>query len=193
MAIGVINNTNFFFSSSFHLFIIIFATVSATIARSDDCVYSLYVRTGSIIKGGTNSKMSATLYDRDGWGIRINDIELWGGLMGQAYDYFERGNLDIFSGRGPCLDAPICALNLTSDGSGPNHGWYCNYVEVTATGPHMGCSQQLFTIEQWLATDTSPYELTAIRDYCGPYVSNPTVGKRVRIINGPDKSVISVI
>ncbi|KAK9949641.1 hypothetical protein M0R45_005158 [Rubus argutus] len=28
-----------------------------------------------------------------------------GGLMGPDYNYFERGNLDIFSGRGPCLPA----------------------------------------------------------------------------------------
>lgn len=87
--------------------------------------------------------------------------------MGPGHDYFERGNLDIFSGRGPCLGAPICAMNLTSDGSGPHHGWYCNYVEVTTTGPHVPCSQQLFTVEQWIARDAPPYELTAIRDTCG--------------------------
>ncbi|KAF2284054.1 hypothetical protein GH714_018632 [Hevea brasiliensis] len=85
---------------------------------------------------------------------------------GPDYNYFERGNLDIFSGRGPCLNAPVCALNLTSDGSGPHHGWYCNYVEVTTTGVHTPCSQQQFTVEQWLAIDTAPYELTTIRNHC---------------------------
>ncbi|GMN33730.1 hypothetical protein TIFTF001_004307 [Ficus carica] len=131
-----------------------------------DCVYTVYIRTGSIIKGGTDSKISATFYASDGYGILIKDLEAWGGLMGPGYNYFERGNLDIFSGRGPCLDKPICKLNLTSDGTGPHHGWYVNYVEVTSTGVHTTCRQQQFEIEQWLATDTSPYELTAIRDYC---------------------------
>ncbi|KAK8673044.1 hypothetical protein V6N13_111400 [Hibiscus sabdariffa] len=57
-------------------------------------------------------------------------------------------------------------MNLTSDGSGPFHGWYCNYVEVTATGVHTRCTQQLFTVEQWLALDTAPVELTVIKNYC---------------------------
>lgn len=87
--------------------------------------------------------------------------------MGVGYNYFERGNLDIFSGKGPCLTGPVCEMNVTSDGTGSHHGWYCNYVEVTTTGAHIPCAQQTFTVEQWLATDTSPYELTAVRNYCG--------------------------
>ncbi|XP_076910699.1 PLAT domain-containing protein 3-like [Bidens hawaiensis] len=153
-----------------HLFVTtIFILISATsICRSDDadCVYTAYIRTSSIWKGGTDSIISLTLYDASGYGIRINDIEAWGGLMGPDYDYFERKNLDIFSGLGPCLTGPPCEMNLTSDGSGSGHGWYCNYVEVTTTGVHMPCAQQEFEVEQWLATDTSPYELTAIRNYC---------------------------
>nr|BAJ90581.1 predicted protein [Hordeum vulgare subsp. vulgare] len=31
----------------------------------------------------------------------------------------------------------------------------------------MGCAQQLFTVEQWLATDASPYRLYATVDNCG--------------------------
>ncbi|XP_047327988.1 PLAT domain-containing protein 3-like [Impatiens glandulifera] len=169
----------------FHLFIVFLATVIPTIARSsDDCVYTLYVRTGSIFKGGTDSKMSVTLYDNQGWGIQINNIESWGGLMGKDYDYFERGNLDIFSGRASCLTGPICALNLTSDGSGSHHGWYCNYVEVTSTGAHQTCSQQLFTVEQWLATDTYPYELTAFINNCGS--SDLSKIRDPAMINGRD-------
>ncbi|KAM5577325.1 PLAT domain-containing protein 3-like [Rosa sericea] len=150
-----------------------------TLAFSDDpdCVYTVYVRTGSIIKGGTDSNINVRLYDGYGYGIEIRNLEAWGGLMGSDYDYFERGNLDIFSGRGPCLTAPICALNLTSDGAGSGHGWYVNYVEVTSTGAHIPCHQQLFTIEQWLATDTSPYELTAIRNYCN---NNDAVDEKIR-------------
>lgn len=85
-----------------------------------DCVYTAYVRTGSVLKGGTDSKIGLKLYDKYGYYIYIKNIEAWGGLMGKGYSYFERGNLDIFSGRGPCLDGPVCAVNVTSDGSGSN-------------------------------------------------------------------------
>ncbi|WOK92162.1 hypothetical protein Cni_G00853 [Canna indica] len=138
-------------------------------SKDDDynCVYTIYVRTGTIWKGGTDSVISVALAGADGQGILITDLESWGGLMGDNYDYFERGNLDIFSGRGPCISSwPPCWMNLTSDGTGSGHGWYCNYVEVTTTGPHLGCNQQLFTVEQWLARDTSPWQLYATRDLC---------------------------
>ncbi|XP_011090524.1 PLAT domain-containing protein 3-like [Sesamum indicum] len=172
-----------------HLFIHLLILLSVfTFCRSDDpdCVYTVYVRTGSIIKGGTDSNISLTLYDAEGYGIRINNLEAWGGLMGPGYNYFERGNLDIFSGRGPCLTGPVCAMNLTSDGTGSGHGWYCNYVEVTTTGIHQQCAQVQFTVEQWLATDTSPYELTAIRNYC------PS-DKKNRVMDGSDSSLLSVM
>ncbi|TKW04755.1 hypothetical protein SEVIR_7G129800v4 [Setaria viridis] len=144
------------------------AVVTEVVARDpeDKCVYTVYVRTGSIWKGGTDSKIGVTLVGADGSGIRIPDLERWGGLMGAGHDYYERGNLDIFSGRGPCMRAAPCAMNLTSDGTGPHHGWYCNYVEVTSTGPHLGCAQQLFTVEQWLATDAPPYRLYKTVDKC---------------------------
>ncbi|KAM6563793.1 hypothetical protein CsatB_023791 [Cannabis sativa] len=149
-----------------------FIAIAVPSDSDPDCVYTVYVRTGSILKGGTDSKMTVRFYDSNGYGVQINNLEAWGGLMGPGYNYFERGNLDIFSGRGPCLTAPICALNLTSDGTGPHHGWYCNYLEVTTTGAHIDCNQKLFTIEQWLATDTSPYELTAIRADCPEDLNN---------------------
>jgi hypothetical protein len=135
-------------------------------------MYAVYARTGSILKGGTDSIIGVKLYDEYGEYVDITNLEAWGGLMRPGHNYFERGNLDIFSGRAPCLAAPICAINLTSDGSGPHHGWYCNYVEVTSTGPHISCAQQLFTVEQWLALDTSPYELTAIRNHCPSVAQN---------------------
>lgn len=130
------------------------------------CVYTVYIRTGSIIKGGTDSIISLTIGDAAGGVVAIGDLEAWGGLMGPGHDYYERGNLDIFSGRGACLAGPPCYMNLTSDGSGPGHGWYVNYVEITTTGPHIPCQQQLFTVENWLAMDRSPYSLEAIRDLC---------------------------
>ncbi|XP_040381432.1 PLAT domain-containing protein 3-like [Oryza brachyantha] len=131
-----------------------------------DCVYTVFVRTGSAWKGGTDSAIGVEFAGADGRGVRIADLERWGGLMGARHDYYERGNLDAFSGRGPCLPAAPCWMNLTSDGAGARHGWYCSYVEVTATGPHRGCAQRRFDVEQWLATDASPYRLTAVRDRC---------------------------
>ncbi|KAI3941020.1 hypothetical protein MKX01_003738 [Papaver californicum] len=139
---------------------------------ADDCVYTVYTRTGSIIKGGTDSKISLRLYSKYGKYIEIPNLETWGGLMGPGYDYFERGNLDIFSGRGYCLGSPVCAMNLTSDGTGSGHGWYVNYVEVTTTGAHISCGQQNFEVEDWLALDRSPYSLTAIKNYCNHKLSD---------------------
>ncbi|CAI0554550.1 unnamed protein product [Linum tenue] len=148
-------------------------------ADDDDCVYTLFVRTGSIFKGGTDSAIGAWLYDTNGYYLKISDLQSWAGLMGPGYNYYERGNLDIFSGRAPCLTAPICALNLTSDGSGDHHGWYCNYVETAVTAVHGSCSQQTFTVEQWLATDVSPYELSAVRNFC-PYDLGAAGDRKVR-------------
>ncbi|KAJ8772349.1 hypothetical protein K2173_027526 [Erythroxylum novogranatense] len=154
------------------LLIPIFFTASALNDEDNVCVYALYVRTGSVFKGGTDSTISATIGDSYGRSVWIPDLKLWG-LMGPKHNYFERGNLDIFSGRGPCIGAPICRLNLTSDGSGSHHGWYCNYVEVTSTGPHTECSQTIFQVEQWLATDVPPYRLAAVLDGCGSWSSVP--------------------
>lgn len=154
-------------------------------------MYTVYIRTGSILKAGTDSLISLTLYDADGYGILIRNLEAWGGLMGPDYDYFERGNLDIFSGRGPCLTGPVCLMNLTSDGSGPHHGWYCNYVEVTTTGAHIPCAQQLFTVEEWLATDRSPYKLTVIRNLCNAAVNGG--GSDRHVIHGSGSSFVSAV
>ncbi|XP_077251503.1 PLAT domain-containing protein 3-like [Tasmannia lanceolata] len=149
------------------LLLLISSSFLFTKSTGDDCVYVVYIRTGSIFKGGTDSIISLTLNNSKGGSVEISNLETWGGLMGPTHDYFERGNLDIFAGRGKCLGSPACVMNLTSDGSGSHHGWYCNYVEVTWTGPHVPCGQQLFTVEQWLGRDVSPYQLTAIRDFCG--------------------------
>ncbi|MCL7033497.1 hypothetical protein MKW94_027264 [Papaver nudicaule] len=143
----------------------------------DDCVYTVYIRTSSIIKGGTDSKISLTLYNKHGKTFNIPNIETWGGLMEPGHDYFERGNLDIFSGRGDCFEHRICGMILTSDGTGWGHGWYVNYVELTTTGKHKNCHKQLFTVEQWLATDTYPWNLTAVRDNCDSVTSRLSYSK----------------
>jgi len=133
---------------------------------SNECVYTVYVRTGSIWKAGTDANITLELTAADNSGLQFTDLPSWGGLMWGDHSYFERGNLDIFSGRGPCMASAPCRIKVSSDGSGAHHGWYCNYVEVTVTGPHRGCAQQLFTVEQWLATDAAPYKLEAVVDHC---------------------------
>ncbi|CAN6235222.1 unnamed protein product [Urochloa humidicola] len=138
---------------------------SAT-ASDNECVYTIYVKTGWIWKGGTDSVIGLALRAADGAGFTIPDLAKWGGLMGAGHDYYERGNLDIFSGRGPCMRAAPCAMNLTSDGSGAHHGWYCKSVEVVAAGPRRACARAAFGVEQWLATDAPPYRLYAERGVC---------------------------
>ncbi|WOL10202.1 PLAT domain-containing protein 3-like [Canna indica] len=136
-------------------------------ASENECVYTIYIRTGFVIKAGTDATIGLSLGDAAGREFVVPDLVAWGGLMGVQHDYYERGALDAFSGRGPCgLDAPLCRLNLTSDGAGNHHGWYCEYVEVTVTGPHVPCAQTLFYVRQWLATDAPPYQLYATVDGC---------------------------
>ncbi|KAG4175696.1 hypothetical protein ERO13_A11G200200v2 [Gossypium hirsutum] len=95
-------------------FFLLFSFSTTAVADDEDCVYSVYIRTGSIIKGGTDSIISLKLEDAYGESVEISNLETWGGLMEPGHDYFERGNLDIFSGRGRCLGAPVCSMNLTS-------------------------------------------------------------------------------
>ncbi|KAF3433171.1 hypothetical protein FNV43_RR24273 [Rhamnella rubrinervis] len=167
--------------SSRHFSVILmslFLTATISIGDSNNsCVYTFYVKTGSIIKAGTDSKISLTIGDASGGSVWVPDLEKWG-LMGESYNYFERGNLDLFTGIGPCIGSPICRLNLTSDGSGHHSGWYCDYIEVTSTGPHAACSQTVFYVDQWLAVDAPPYKLTAIRDGCQNFNVAADHGKR---------------
>uniref|UniRef100_A0A0D9W5R0 PLAT domain-containing protein n=1 Tax=Leersia perrieri TaxID=77586 RepID=A0A0D9W5R0_9ORYZ len=132
----------------------------------NECVYTLYVETGLIWKAGTDAAIGVHLAAADGSGFTVTNLERWGGLMGAGHDYYERGNVDVFSGRAPCLPSPPCRMNLTSDGAGAHHGWYCKSVEVTATGPHAGCAKATFGVEQWLARDAPPYQLYAERSVC---------------------------
>lgn len=159
----------------------ILITLSFLHAQGDECVYTLYVKTASIIKSGTDSKISLSLGDPQGRFVWVTDLQSWG-LMGPSYDYYELCNLDIFSGTGPCIGTPICRLNLTSDGSGSYHGWYCDYVKVTFTGPHKGCSQTIFYVDQWLATDAPPFKLTAQLDGCSLW--DESANKKQRFVVG---------
>ncbi|KAL1198505.1 PLAT domain-containing protein 2 [Cardamine amara subsp. amara] len=87
--------------------------------------------------------------------------------MGSGHNYNENGNLEIFTGKEKCLPSPICLLTLTSDGSGNKPGWYVDYVEVTTAKVGSVRTVQRFYVQQWLAIDESPYELTTERNNCG--------------------------
>ncbi|KAL9412016.1 hypothetical protein AB3S75_045594 [Citrus x aurantiifolia] len=153
---------------SFHIILItVFLSIATGDYHYDDhCVYTLYVKTGSGIKSGTDSKISIALGDAVGRSVWVPDLKSWG-LMGPHHDYYERGNVDVFSGRGPCIGSPICNLNVSSDGSGMFPSWYCEYVEVTSTGPHRSCDQSAFYVDQWLSSRMPPFESTAVIDGCG--------------------------
>ncbi|CAI0377860.1 unnamed protein product [Linum tenue] len=186
---------------------LVFSTLFFLPVRSDDeedseCVYTFYVKTGSGFKSGTDSKISVSIGDPTGRSAWIPNLQQWG-LMGPGHDYYERGHVDIFSGRAPCIGAPICRLNLTSDGSGSHHGWYCDYVEVTFTGAHKQCRQTIFYVDQWLATDAAPYRLTALLDGCGRWTSEGAkeveagnrlgnVGGRLVVGNPPPAPVVEL-
>ncbi|KAM0935559.1 putative PLAT/LH2 domain-containing protein [Dioscorea sansibarensis] len=177
------------------LSVLFLAAFAASVGDKNECVYTVYVQTGSVIKGGTDSKIGLSLKDASGNGIVISDLESWGGLMGSDHDYFERGALDVFSGRGPCgVNPPLCMLNLTSDGAGAHHGWYCEYVEVTTTGPHVPCHKTLFYVRQWLALDAPPYQLYATVDGCAQPSSAPGGydHHRKRLVIGDQSSVSSM-
>ncbi|KAL3341752.1 hypothetical protein AABB24_025994, partial [Solanum stoloniferum] len=174
----------------FHLMIILFSiSISSISGAEQNCVYSAYVRTGQFAGAGTDSKITLSLYDASGSGIRIKNLQAWGGLMGQGYDYFERDSLDVFSGRGPCLNGPICKMNLTSDGAGSSHGWYCSYVGVTSTAEHKRCSQQQFKVEQCLSADTFPDGLTVTRNNCRRIMSD----EQQSIYESESSTVVDVI
>ncbi|KAF8100151.1 hypothetical protein N665_0230s0035 [Sinapis alba] len=86
------------------------------------------------------------LADKNGEYIEIKDIESWGGKMPPGHDYFENGDLDIFSGMERCLPSP--------------------YVDVT-TGRIGAMSKHVrFGVGQWLAIDEEPHELFAERNKC---------------------------
>ncbi|XP_054822965.1 PLAT domain-containing protein 3-like [Prosopis cineraria] len=143
-------------SSSF-LFLLSLLICFAAIVTSDQCRYIVRVKTGDRKDAGTDSIISLKL-SSFGNSFTINNLQDWG-IMGPGHDYFERGNLDVFSGNGPCLR--VCGITVTSNGEGNKPGWYLDYVEVTSTGPKVA-----FPVNQWLALDEWPHHLYANVNLC---------------------------
>ena len=86
--------------------------------------------------------------------------------MWYGHEYFQWGSVDVFSGRSRCLSAPPCSLEITFSGGGDGK-WFCEFVQVTATGPGLPCYQKMFMVGQWLTVDEDPRKLMALRDECG--------------------------
>ncbi|XP_054823580.1 PLAT domain-containing protein 3-like [Prosopis cineraria] len=123
----------------------------------NQCRYVVRVKTGDREHAGTNSVISLKLSSL-GNSFTINNLQNWG-IMGPSHDYFERGNLDLFSGNGPCLR--VCAIAVASNGQGTKPGWYLDYVDVTSTGP-----KSAFSVNQWLAINEWPHHLYASVNLC---------------------------
>ncbi|XP_028790963.1 PLAT domain-containing protein 3-like [Neltuma alba] len=136
---------------------------AAILATSEQCTYVVRVKTGDRKDAGTDSKMTLKLKSASGFSFTVDNLERWG-VMGPGHDYFERGNLDVFSGRSPCLRA--CAMSVISNGEGNKPGWYLDYVEITMVGAGGQTSKVSFPVNQWLALDEWPKHLYANVNLC---------------------------
>ncbi|XP_050206761.1 PLAT domain-containing protein 2-like [Mercurialis annua] len=132
---------------------------------SESCDYSIYIKTGSRDNAGTDAKISLKFSNREDLTINIRNLEEYG-AMGAGYNYFEQGQLDIFTYSGPCSAIQVCYMELSHDNSGNKPGWYVNYVEITSSGDPLVSSTTHFDVEQWLALDETPHQLSTSRDLC---------------------------
>ncbi|KAG2259186.1 PLAT domain-containing protein 2 [Brassica napus] len=142
------------------------ATNSVVASADQTCTYTINVQTGTRADSGTDAVIGIVLADQSEEYIEIKDLVNWGGKMPEGHDYFENGNLDIFSGTERCLPGPVCFMRLNSDNSGYKPGWYVVYVDVTTSKPGSVSKHQRFTVEQWLAVDEPPNQLYAERSNC---------------------------
>ncbi|KAL0443725.1 UNVERIFIED_CONTAM: PLAT domain-containing protein 2 [Sesamum latifolium] len=146
----------------------------------------VYVKTGTKPDAGTDSIISVALLDAENNVFMIDNLETWGGLMGPGHDYFEAGNLDIFSGRGSCLATPVCLMSLMSGGTDNMRGWYADYVEVFTTKVQSQCAHEHFMVDEWLALDEPPHAFIVIRDKC-------VFSKKNQTMNSSDVSLSSIV
>ncbi|KAF5177984.1 Plat domain-containing protein, partial [Thalictrum thalictroides] len=102
-------------------FLLFFFLAAVASVSSEDCSYTILVKTGTVGSAGTNSKISAILKDAQGSQVNIPDLKNHG-KMGSGHDYFEKGNLDTFIVPGKCMGSPVCSLTLSSDDKGASSG-----------------------------------------------------------------------
>ncbi|XP_028761123.1 PLAT domain-containing protein 3-like [Neltuma alba] len=133
----------------------------AAMATSQQCQYIVRVKTGDRKDAGTDSVIGLKLTSSSGDSFTVNNLQSWG-IMAPGHDYFERGNLDVFSGTGTCLS--VCDITVTSNGEGNKPGWYLDFVDITVSG---GLSRKVaFPVNQWLALDEWPRHLYATVNLC---------------------------
>ncbi|GJN03100.1 hypothetical protein PR202_ga20509 [Eleusine coracana subsp. coracana] len=137
-----------------------------TTSSAVTCTFDILVKTGDRPGAGTDSRVTLQVSNAGGQTLLIPDLTSWGDMPPGHY-YFDRGNLDRFSGSGTCFfpDAP-CMMLLYTDGQGFAPGWYVSYVQVTQLEQGRVRSRHTWTVDQWLAVDEPPYALSALRDDC---------------------------
>lgn len=133
------------------------------------CVYTFFVQTGDRNNAGTDATIGLTLGDSGFRSIEVPDLSKWG-LMNTHRNYFERGNLDIFSGRETCLEPPVCSLKLVSDRVGKEPAWYVDYIDVAISRPDGFCTKINFPVDQWLGNLVHPSEITILLDGCYKHI-----------------------
>ncbi|KAK4268152.1 hypothetical protein QN277_024842 [Acacia crassicarpa] len=127
--------------------------------QQNQCQYLVRVQTGDRSSAGTDSKISLKLFNTlSGESLTVKNLEDWG-IMAPGHNYFERGNLDVFSRSSPCID--VCAMTVTSDNTGYKPGWFLDFVEVTISG---SISKKIsFPVNRWLDSKSG---LTVTVDLC---------------------------
>ncbi|XP_028759079.1 PLAT domain-containing protein 3-like [Neltuma alba] len=116
-------------------------------AKSQDrCLYTIKVKTSWDDGSGTNSVVKLQIFDSTGKNFVIGNLEQWG-IMEPHHEYFERDNLDFFSGGNICLNP--CSIFLSIDGQGNRPEWHVEYVEITVTGPTLN-TRIGFPVNNWL-------------------------------------------
>ncbi|KAH6828430.1 hypothetical protein C2S53_013921 [Perilla frutescens var. hirtella] len=145
---------------SFNLLIIIFSFVVYTNANYPECIYNIYVKTGSFPLAGTHSNISLFLSDDTKTELPITNLREWG-LMGPAFSYFRPGNIDLFAVKGPCLHGYVCSLIIVLNNF---DNWYCDFIEVTSVGFETPCACKHFTVKKWL--DDNKGSAVILQDEC---------------------------
>lgn len=125
--------------------------------QDDECIYVVYVQTGNTEAATTHARVSLELRDKYVNRLNITNLQSWG-LMGKHhyYDYFRRGNLDVFSVKGKCFNGPFCSMTLSHDNTGVSPSWHVDYVEVTSVAPNRHCRKIKFPVNAWLSVDQPP-------------------------------------
>ncbi|XP_050216243.1 PLAT domain-containing protein 3-like [Mercurialis annua] len=150
-------------------FLICLSFSSVVLSETCTCTYMISVKTGTMQQAGTDAVVSLKFSDLENPAVYIKDLENYG-IMEFGHDYFEFDNLDFFSYTRRCFPKPVCYIELSHDNSGKYPGWYVEYVDVRSSGGYsIRETKKHFAVNQWLAKDEPPYQLSTFRDLCPSY------------------------